>query len=60
MAITTGVVMSVVTGDLLYRLLDHPSQTIDGGLGFRFWGVSTDTILNGRAFIPTIKRQSRG
>lgn len=56
----TGVVMSVVTGDFLYQLLDQPSQTIDGGLGFRFWGVSTDTILNGRAFIPTISVSRSG
>lgn len=50
----TGVVLSVVTGDFLYRVLDQPSQTIDGGLGFRFWNASTDTILNGKGFIPTI------
>ncbi len=56
----TGVVMSVVTGDFLYRLLDQPSQTIDGGLGFRWWGVSTDTILSGRAFIPTISVSRSG
>lgn len=56
----TGVVMGVVTGDLLYRVLDQPIQTIDGGLGFRFWGVSADTILNGRAFIPTVSVSRSG
>jgi hypothetical protein len=50
----TGVVLSIVTADFLYRMLDQPVQTIDAGLGFRHWGLSTDTILNGRAFIPTI------
>ena len=38
----TGVVMSQVTGDFLYRVLVQPSQTIDAGLGFRFWDVSTN------------------
>jgi hypothetical protein len=56
----TGVVMSMVTGDFLYRVLDRPSQTIDGGLGFRFWDVSTDTILNGRAFVPTVSVSRSG
>lgn len=56
----TGVVMSQVTGDLLYRLLNQPSQTIDGGLGFRFWDVSTDTILNGRAPVPTVSVSNSG
>jgi hypothetical protein len=56
----TGVVLSVVTGDFLYRVLDQPSQTIDGGLGFRFWDVSTDTILNGKGFIPTISVSRSG
>jgi hypothetical protein len=50
---STGVVMSVVTGDFLYRVLDQPFQTIDGGLGFRFWDVSADTILNGIGPVPT-------
>ncbi len=40
----SGVVMSQVTGDFLYRFLDQPSQTIDGGLGFRFWDVSTESF----------------
>lgn len=56
----TGVVMSQVTGDLLYRVLNQPSQTIDGGLGFRFWDVSTDTILNGRAPVATVSVSASG
>jgi hypothetical protein len=55
-----GVVQSTVTADFLYRVLDQPVQTIDAGLGFRFWGISTDTILNGRAFIPTISVSRSG
>lgn len=56
----TGVVLSVVTGDFLYRILDQPTQTIDGGLGFRFWNVSTDIILNGRGLIPTVSTSRTG
>ncbi len=55
----TGVVTSIVTGDFLYRVLDQPNQTIDGGLGFRFWDVSADTILNGR-LLPTISVSDSG
>jgi len=55
-----GVVQSTVTADFLYRVLDQPVQTIDAGLGFRFWDISTDTILNGRAFIPTISVSRSG
>jgi hypothetical protein len=49
---SSSVVLSVVTGDLIYRLLDQPNQTIDAGLGFRVWGVSVDSTLNGR-LLPT-------
>jgi hypothetical protein len=49
---STSMVTSIVTGDFLYRVLDQPDQTVDGGLGFRFWGMSTDVILNG-ALLPT-------
>jgi hypothetical protein len=55
----TGVVTSIVTGDFLYRVLDQPVQTIDGGLGFRFWDVSADTILNGR-LLPTTSVSDSG
>jgi hypothetical protein len=55
-----GVVQSTVTADFLYRVLDQPVQTIDAGLGFRHWGISTDTILNGRAFIPTVSVSRSG
>ncbi len=48
----SSLVTSIVTGDFLYRVLDQPAQTIDGGLGFRWWGQSADTTLNGR-LLPT-------
>lgn len=49
----SGLVTSIVTGDALYRVLDKPLQTIDGGLGFRWWSQSVDTILNGRLLTTT-------
>ena len=55
----SSVVASVVTADLLYRVLDQPTQTIDGGLGFRWWGISADTILNGR-LLPTTSFSTMG
>jgi hypothetical protein len=55
-----GVVQSTVTADFLYRLLDQPEQTIDGGLGFRFWKISTDTILIGNAPVPSISTSASG
>lgn len=45
---SSAVVLDVATGDALYRLLDQPEQTVDAGLGFRFWGASAVTTLNGR------------
>jgi hypothetical protein len=56
----TGLVTSIVTSDFLYRLLDPPAQTIDGGLGFRFWGISADTILSGRGPLPTVSVSRSG
>lgn len=50
---TSSVVLDVATGDALYRVLDQPAQTVDAGLGFRFWGASTVTTLNGRFLVPT-------
>lgn len=55
----TGLVTSIVTADFLYRVLDQPVQTIDGGLGFRWWGVIADTILTGR-LLPTISVNESG
>jgi hypothetical protein len=50
---SSAVVLNVATGDALYRLLDQPWQTVDAGLGFRFWGASAETTLNGRLLVPT-------
>jgi hypothetical protein len=55
----TSMVADIVTADFLYRVLDQPNQRIDGGLGFRFWGMSTDTILNG-ALLPTQRVSDSG
>jgi hypothetical protein len=48
----TGLVTSIVTADFLYRVLDQPVQTIDDGLGFRWWGITAETILNA-GLLPT-------
>ena len=50
---SSAVVLNVATGDFLYRLFERPRQTIDGGLGFRWWGASADTTLVGRGPLPT-------
>ena len=49
----SATVLNVATGDFLYRLFERPAQTIDGGLGFRWWGASADTTLVGRGPVPT-------
>jgi hypothetical protein len=49
---SSDAVVSIVTTDFLYRLLDQGVQTVDGGLGFRWWGISTGTVLTGR-LLPT-------
>lgn len=56
---SSGLVTSIVTTDFLYRVLDQPVQTIDAGLGFRWWGQSVDTILNGR-LLPTTSVSGMG
>ena len=50
---SSAVVLNVATGDFLYRLFERPGQTIDGGLGFRWWGASADTTLVGRGPLPS-------
>ena len=56
---STSMVTDVVTADFLYRVLDQPDQRIDGGLGFRYWNMSTHTILNG-ALLPTTNFSASG
>jgi hypothetical protein len=51
---SSAVVLNVATGDALYRLLDQPVQTIDAGLGFRHWGVSTVTTLFARPLLQSL------
>jgi hypothetical protein len=55
-------VLDVATGDALYRLIDQPGQTVDAGLGFRFWGASTVTTLYGRSLlqVPTLQTNDSG
>ncbi|HTW54721.1 MAG TPA: hypothetical protein VME45_22725 [Stellaceae bacterium] len=50
---SSAAMLNVATGDALYRLLDQPGQTVDAGLGFRFWDASTVTTLYGRFLVPT-------
>lgn len=56
----SAVVLNVATGDFLYRLFDRSAQTIDGGLGFRWWGASADTTLVGRGPVPTLSVSESG
>ena len=50
---SSAVVLDVATGDFLYRVFERAAQTIDAGLGFRFWGGSADTTLVGRGSVGT-------
>jgi len=43
---------NIGTADFLYHVLDQPVQSIDGGVGFRAWGVSAGLTLNG-GLLPT-------
>lgn len=38
---------NIGTAALLYHFLDEPLQSIDAGVGFRSWGVSSKLTLNG-------------
>ena len=49
----SAVVLDTATGDFLYRVFERQAQTIDAGLGFRFWGGSADTTLVGRGPVAT-------
>ena len=40
------------TAAFIYRAIDDPVQSLDGGIGLRAWGFSTDLTLNG-AQLPT-------
>jgi hypothetical protein len=47
-ALTTN----IGTADLLYHALDEPVQSIDAGVGFRAWGLSSRLTLNS-GLLPT-------
>jgi hypothetical protein len=51
---SSAVVLNVATGDALYRVLDQPGQTVDAGLGFRFWGASTVNTLFARPLLQSL------
>jgi hypothetical protein len=40
------------TAVLLYHAVDQPVQSLDGGVGFRAWGVSSDLTLSGGCCRP--------
>jgi hypothetical protein len=44
---------NIGTAVLLYHAVDQPVQSLDGGVGFRAWGVSSGLTLNG-GLLPTI------
>ncbi len=43
---------NIGTAVFLYHAVDQPVQSLDGGVGFRAWGVSSGLTLNG-ALLPT-------
>lgn len=44
---------NIGTALFLYHAIDQPVQSLDTGLGFRAWGVSSRLTLNGR-LLPTV------
>jgi hypothetical protein len=43
---------NIGTAVFLYHAVDQPVQSLDGGVGFRAWGVSSNLTLNG-GLLPT-------
>jgi hypothetical protein len=43
---------NIGTAVFLFRAVDQPVQSLDGGVGFRAWGVSSELTLNG-GLLPT-------
>src|SRR5277367_3889206 len=43
---------NIGTAVFLYHAVDQPVQSLDGGIGFRAWGVSSELTLNG-GLLPT-------
>jgi hypothetical protein len=44
---------NIGTAVFLFHAVDQPVQSLDGGVGFRAWGVSSELTLNG-GLLPTI------
>src|SRR5271169_2494238 len=44
---------NIGTAVLLFHAVDQPVQSLDGGVGFRAWGVSSELTLNG-GLLPTM------
>ena len=44
---------NIGTAVFLYHAVEQPVQSLDGGIGFRAWGVSSEVTLNG-GLLPTV------
>jgi hypothetical protein len=44
---------NIGTALFLYHAVDQPIQSLDGGIGFRAWGISSELTLNG-GLLPTV------
>jgi hypothetical protein len=44
---------NIGTAEFLYHAVDEPVQSLDGGIGFRAWGISSGVTLNG-GLLPTM------
>jgi hypothetical protein len=51
---------NIGTAVLLYHAVDQPVQSLDGGVGFRAWGVSSGLTLNGGLLPTTSVNRSSG
>jgi hypothetical protein len=49
---TASLTTNIGTAVFLYHAVDQPVQSLDGGVGFRAWGVSSNLTLNG-GLLPT-------
>jgi hypothetical protein len=51
---------NIGTAVFLYHAVDQPVQSLDGGVGFRAWGVSSGLTLNGGLLPTTSVNRSSG
>jgi hypothetical protein len=56
---STSLTENIGTAIFFYHAIEQPQQSIDGGVGFRSWGVSTETTLN-RGILPTTTVNASG